>query len=160
MSQYGVGDIAAEGVFSTEPYVLADAFLGRIKAVYRIAVGLVRPTTSPVCSSITALSQAVHNPLVRDDLVVADTPVGGLKTRKFGLIVNVDSVTEMTRPEADDYADLTARSRATVLSINHEADQHTATEMFNSMKRASRSPYWLRPGYLEELFTPARQGRG
>ncbi|MDG2529914.1 hypothetical protein [Caulobacter endophyticus] len=88
---------------------------------------------------------------------VAILPPTAIGRLKFDLLVNVDSVTEMSRAEADGYAAEARRSFAAILSINHEANTHTAAEVFGVTMRETRSPYWLRPGYTEEVYIPPRR---
>jgi len=73
--------------------------------------------------------------------------------RSFDLCVNVDSLTEMSLKDARSYAALARDCGAAFLSINHEANKHTAAEVLGTaLRRRYRFPYWLRPGYAEELF--------
>jgi hypothetical protein len=68
----------------------------------------------------------------------------------YDLIVNVDSLTEMDRGIAEQYI-AKIRSRATVfLSINHESNAFTVRELLGATG-ATRHPYWLRRGYVEEV---------
>jgi hypothetical protein len=75
-------------------------------------------------------------------------------TDRYDLVVNVDSLTEMTRRTARTYcAAIKARSEI-FLSINHEANDFTTREVCSAagMSRACRNIYWLRAGYVEEVF--------
>lgn len=82
-------------------------------------------------------------------------PEDFLKNRsRFDLVVNVDSLTEMSKLTAQHYCtEIFARSRR-FLSINHETNTFTAREICRAagMRQLMRAPYWMRPGQVEELF--------
>ncbi|WP_338833457.1 hypothetical protein [Bradyrhizobium septentrionale] len=72
----------------------------------------------------------------------------------FDVVLNVDSLTEMDRHHALAYVKFARdRSRA-FLSINHEFNPTTMPSLFEEaeVNPVSRSPYWARPGYVEEMF--------
>ncbi len=69
---------------------------------------------------------------------------------RYDLVLNVDSMTEMARSTAEAYC-RAIDARATVfLSINHEGLGFTVAELVPG-GMFQRSPYWMRPGYVEEL---------
>ncbi|MEH2477538.1 hypothetical protein V1282_000895 [Nitrobacteraceae bacterium AZCC 2146] len=73
---------------------------------------------------------------------------------KFDLVVNVDSLTEMSAATAVRYvSEIKMRSKA-FLSINHEANPFTVGEIAKSIAAAasSREHHWMRRGYIEETF--------
>jgi hypothetical protein len=73
---------------------------------------------------------------------------------RFDLSVNVDSLTEMARETALEYcAEIKLRSRR-FLSINHEFNDFTTREACAEARlpEGLRYPYWMRRGYVEELF--------
>ncbi len=73
---------------------------------------------------------------------------------RYDLILNVDSMTELAPETASKYC-RAIRDRARMfLSINHETYPQTVAKLAASvgMPPASRTPYWLRPGYAEEVF--------
>jgi hypothetical protein len=74
---------------------------------------------------------------------------------RYDLIINVDSMTEMAASTANDYWCAILRRTSIFLSINHENNEFTAREIINSTRGldVSRTPYWLRRGYVEELVT-------
>lgn len=74
---------------------------------------------------------------------------------RYDLVVNVDSLTEIGRQAADEYWGQIRARADRFLSINHEANEFTVTELI-APARASRTPYWLRRGYVEE-FVDLRQ---
>ena len=70
---------------------------------------------------------------------------------KYDAVLNVDSFTEMDRAHAQGYVDFAAKHADALISINHEANDFTVGELF-STPACIRSPYWLRAGYIEELY--------
>jgi hypothetical protein len=80
--------------------------------------------------------------------------------RHFKLIANQDSFPEINRRIFDAYVDQIKRlSSGYLLSINHEVGDAVAqlnvSRLLGSgsgLERISRSPYWLRKGYVEELY--------
>jgi hypothetical protein len=73
---------------------------------------------------------------------------------RYDLVLNADSLTELDPRTAKAYCEA-IRDRAGIwLSMKHEANAFTAREMSNAagMVATSRAPYWLRAGYVEEVF--------
>jgi hypothetical protein len=73
-------------------------------------------------------------------------------TETFDVVLNVDSFTEMS-PETTDFYWRFCRSNAdSLLSINHEINPHRVRELYmrDPAVRATRFPYWMRRGYVEE----------
>jgi hypothetical protein len=69
------------------------------------------------------------------------------------MVLNADSLTEMDRADAERYADFIIRRCKVFLSVNHEVNPLRVSEVGDLAKhRVSRHPYWLRPGYVEELY--------
>ncbi len=80
---------------------------------------------------------------------------------RYELVVNVDSLTEMARETALAYVTAIRQRADAFLSINHEVNEFTAREIcaeVGGMPACSRTPYWLRRGYVEELFMPIARG--
>jgi hypothetical protein len=79
-------------------------------------------------------------------------------TERYDLVVNVDSLTEIGRAAADQYWSAIESRASRLLSINHEANEFTVAQLIGEAKhaRASRVPYWMRRGFVEEVveFTP------
>ena len=74
-------------------------------------------------------------------------------TQRFNVAINVDSLTEINESVATDYAAYIAEHADVFLSINHEANPYMVRQLKPFQDRCvARSPYWLRPGYVEELF--------
>jgi hypothetical protein len=71
-------------------------------------------------------------------------------SERYDLIVNVDSLTEIGRKAADQYWREILNRADRFLSINHEANEFTVAQLIVPVK-ASRSPYWMRRGYVEEV---------
>lgn len=84
-------------------------------------------------------------------------PPSELKTAgRVDVVLNVDSLTEMGERSAKDYLVWIGENSNTFLSINHEANDFTASGLCQALYPSSlrsRSPYWLRPGYVEEAFS-------
>ena len=81
------------------------------------------------------------------------------KTReKFDVALNVDSLTELDKDHALAYVTSAKKRCGFFLSINHEYNQTPAAQIFReaSMVPLMRSPYWPRPGYIEELVVGSR----
>jgi hypothetical protein len=73
---------------------------------------------------------------------------------KYDLVVNVDSLTEMTLDTARSYCfEIKTRAKK-FLSINHEYNAFTVRNLCSKTEfpNGSRHPYWMRRGYVEELF--------
>lgn len=73
---------------------------------------------------------------------------------KFDLVVNVDSLTEMSPETAKKYVNAISLATPCLLSINHEFNPFTVRELLGSLtnvREYSREPYWLRKGYVVEI---------
>lgn len=73
----------------------------------------------------------------------------------YDLIVNVDSLTEMDSKVIEAYLARIMKSTPIFLSINHEVNKHTINELLSGKENVlcHRKPYWMRQGYVEEIFT-------
>jgi hypothetical protein len=71
---------------------------------------------------------------------------------RFDIVLNVDSMTEMDRAYAEAYAAFIASHAKVFISINHEANFRV--NELEPLRSAAviRTPYWMRPGYVEEFF--------
>jgi hypothetical protein len=72
-----------------------------------------------------------------------------------GLVLNADSITEMGELESARYATWIANHAEVFLSINHEANPPTIAALahrFLSHAKVRRFPYWMRRGWIEEVF--------
>jgi hypothetical protein len=78
---------------------------------------------------------------------------------QFDLVINIDSLTELGRDVATSYFRRAAERSPVLFSVNHEVnpfrviDLHEGLRVFNSV---DRYPYWMRNGYVEEIFTRGR----
>jgi hypothetical protein len=72
---------------------------------------------------------------------------------KYDLIVNIDSLTEMSENTALAYCAEIRNRTSLFLSINHEVNPLTVRQIISTWDDAhmSRTPYWLRAGYVEEI---------
>ncbi len=83
---------------------------------------------------------------------------------KFDLVINRDSLSEMPQPAAITYLREISARDVPFLSINQEsqaasgqaeiAQLHVANmaSAHSDLRRLTRTPYWLRRGYVEELY--------
>jgi hypothetical protein len=87
------------------------------------------------------------------------------RERKFDCVVNRDSLPEIPLKQATAYLEEIERRKAYFLSINQECMaeagqpglyQLSVLDLMRdrNYKQITRSPYWVRKGYLEEFFIP------
>jgi hypothetical protein len=78
-------------------------------------------------------------------------------TDRFDLAINVDSLTEMAAETAEAYCRAIKARAGLFLSINHETNPFTVCQTCANvgMPVIGRTPYWLRRGYVEEVFNCA-----
>jgi len=77
-------------------------------------------------------------------------------SEKYDLIVNIDSLTEMSREIVEEYWKRIEASTPLFLSINHESNEFMVKDLIDGstrVKRRDRHPYWVRNGYVEELVS-------
>jgi hypothetical protein len=73
---------------------------------------------------------------------------------RYDLALNADSLTELDPETASAYCEA-FRDRANIfLSINHEVNPFTVHKLYTAIAKpaVSRTPYWMRAGYVEEIF--------
>ena len=73
----------------------------------------------------------------------------------FDLVVNVDSLTELGHDLGTRYLKKISTITPKFLSINHEANSIRVIDLLKELDRPykiSRYPYWMRQGYVEEIF--------
>lgn len=73
---------------------------------------------------------------------------------QFDLIANVDSITEFGQNLALQYLKKISELSPAFLSINHESNKIRVINLLKQLDityKASRYPYWMRQGYVEEL---------
>lgn len=73
-----------------------------------------------------------------------------IKNAKFGIMINTDSFTEMLIGDADKYINNDCSDL--LLSINHEVNDFRVIDI-SRRKLLYRYPFWLRKGYVEELYS-------
>ncbi len=79
----------------------------------------------------------------------------------YNVVLNVDSMTEMDRRFADEYAAFIQARAACFLSINHEANRFRVSELAPLQPMfVQRFPYWMREGYTEELYVNLKRSAG
>ena len=90
------------------------------------------------------------------DADIEIVPAGSLHglSGRFDLVLNADSMTEMSRDTAQSYVEFSLRSADLFLSMNHERNPFTVHELCGDRLR-SRALYWMRDGYVEETAGPA-----
>jgi hypothetical protein len=82
-------------------------------------------------------------------------PPFALEAEDFDIVVNADSLTEMAPEDATEYLRYAARHSKALISINHEFNTHTVSELAQMAGIATlpiRSLSTIRRGYVEELF--------
>ena len=96
--------------------------------------------------------------------ILPDSALAGLASKDYDMAVNQDSLPEMAMETALEYLQAFTRLvRGNVLSINHESAapwgagfNHGVvaelTQGISGLKRTGRFPYWMRGGYVEEVF--------
>jgi len=76
------------------------------------------------------------------------------KDLKYDLVFNSDSFTEIDYLNQKKYAIYIKKNSKIFFSINHEYNEYKVTDFFktNNGKKYYKNLYWLRKGYVEELF--------
>ncbi|MDD5006563.1 MAG: putative sugar O-methyltransferase [Candidatus Omnitrophica bacterium] len=70
---------------------------------------------------------------------------------RFDLMVNMDSLTEMSKDEAVNY--MKSDCAELFLSVNHEQNSFRVIDIHKPYRKlVYRFPFWARPGYVEELY--------
>lgn len=79
-------------------------------------------------------------------------------TDRYDIVVNVDSMTEMAVDTARSYCKAIRARTPLFLSINHEVNLFTVRDICAEIgfAAATRTPYWMRRGYADEVFSLAR----
>ena len=73
---------------------------------------------------------------------------------RYDLVLNADSLTELDPETATAYCEAFRDRTDIFLSINHEVNPFTMHELYAAIAgpAVSRTPYWMRAGYVEEIF--------
>lgn len=74
----------------------------------------------------------------------------GVPNNRFSIMVNMDGLTEYGISEAAKYVQ--SDCAPILLSINHEVNPFRVCELKQNRKMKSRCLFWLRDGYVEELY--------
>jgi hypothetical protein len=91
---------------------------------------------------------------------VAILPPNAIERSPVGLVINVDSLTEMDRQSAEHYVGFARDHAGRFISINHETNSFTAREVVQSVWpgcNTMRYPHPIRDGYVEEIITHRKQ---
>jgi hypothetical protein len=81
---------------------------------------------------------------------------------RFDLVINTDSLTELGRDVATRYFRRAADRSPVLFSVNHEVNPYRVIDLHQELcvfGAVDRRPYWMRNGYVEEVFTHARRNR-
>jgi len=132
-------------LFGIDDYTLVDLPLTGISQAYLLGRILDPPTI------------VLHgeNPPDPEDAIKISPPHAFLNgTDRYDLVLNVDSLPEVGRATAEAYIRQIGDRTPLFLSINHEANDYTVRELLRQNGTTTaydRYPYWMRPGYTEEL---------
>ena len=88
-----------------------------------------------------------------------ETPSWFLATEeKFDIVLNVNSMTEMSFDNANAYVEKIVAASCAFVSINHEINTFKTADL-PALKGLSgqRFPYWMRKGYVEELYISSKR---
>ena len=70
---------------------------------------------------------------------------------RFNIIINIDSLTEMNPEDATTY--MQSNCAPLFLSVNHEVNNYRVIDHHEpNRKLVYRYPFWIREGYVEELY--------
>lgn len=73
---------------------------------------------------------------------------------RFSIMVNMDGLTEMGLEHAQRYVE--SDCAPMLLSINHEVNPYRVRDLKQPNRKLKyRYPFWLRDGYVEELYVPS-----
>lgn len=74
-----------------------------------------------------------------------------IKKNRFDIMINIDGLTEMKLEEATKY--MQSDCASVILSINHEVNSYRVIDIHKPNRMLKyRYPFWLRDGYVEELY--------
>ncbi len=82
---------------------------------------------------------------------------------QFDVVINSDSLTELGRDVATRYFRRVAERSPVLFSVNHEVNEFRVIDLHRELcvfDSVDRRPYWMRNGYVEEVFTHAKPHRG
>jgi hypothetical protein len=90
----------------------------------------------------------------RSGITILPPPVFLNSDDRYDLVLNTASLTELEPETASAYGEA-FRDRANIfLSINHEVNPFTVHKLYAAIARppVSRAAYWMRSGYVKEIF--------
>ncbi len=147
-------------------------------AFYAFQAGVADYTTIDLPLGVVAHARFLAEALDPDRIWLAGEPSGGqnqiklyaipdIPQRNFDLVLNVDSMTEMSLSAAMNYITWINQHSRLFLSMNHEINPFTVASIAHCRlagKRLERRPVPDREGYFEETFlvdpSARRKGRG
>jgi hypothetical protein len=103
------------------------------------------------------LSQEVNNPFdesYKDSIKILHTNdfIHSVPANRYDIMINIDGLTEFPIEDAKRYVHNTCAPM--LLSINHEINLFRVIQIAEPFKHlVYRYPFWLREGYVEELFS-------
>ncbi|MET0969131.1 MAG: putative sugar O-methyltransferase [Tardiphaga sp.] len=105
-------------------------------------------------ASLGVESIGLHGETASSSQIKLLTPFDFDNTGSFDLIVNIDSMTEMSKSTAVEYFRAIKNKTSTLLSINHEVNGFTVREIAGELgiNAISREAHWMRRGYTEEIY--------
>lgn len=74
-----------------------------------------------------------------------------IPTGRFNIMINMDGLTEMNPGDAFRYVN--SDCAKLLLSINHDMNDFRVIDICKTRKLEYRYPFWIRDGYVEELYT-------
>lgn len=77
------------------------------------------------------------------------------ENKHFDVVINIDSMTEMSEETAQNYINKIKKCTKRFISINHEANRFTVAGLLENdpcVKNYMRKPFWMRQGYIEEIY--------
>lgn len=100
------------------------------------------------------LSGDVENPfdvLHKDSIkLLHSSDFHDIPKNRFAIMINMDGLTEYGITEATKYVQSDCASM--FLSINHEVNTYSVCEIESTKTRKYRYPFWIRDGWVEELY--------
>ena len=98
------------------------------------------------------LSGETENPYSNtDDIkILHSSEFSKAPINRWDIMVNIDGLTEMGLDIATNYVGSECSSM--LLSINHEVNNYRICELKTNKKLIHRYPFWIRDGYVEELY--------
>jgi len=86
------------------------------------------------------------------DAVKIVSPPALDRRRSYDVAASFDAIVEFSEEVANGYMDLVTRQAGAFLSVNRESKPFTVRAMLETRNiKATRTPYWLRRGYAEEI---------